>query len=105
MNIEISCLGQKKVVFIAKQLLYTVFLIVELNCIEVIIVHGYYNQLLYNDLILGRAPRKHFSWTSPKPVILDKPEKNPFDKISSYQDFTSTKQTLILVNPLSFKNS
>ena len=34
----------------------------------------------------------------------DKPEINLFDKISSYQDLTS-KQTLILVSLLSFKNS
>ena len=34
----------------------------------------------------------------------DKPEKNPFYKISSYQGFTS-KQTLIWVSLLSFKNS
>jgi len=65
MNIEISCLGQKKVVFIAKQLSYTVFLIVELNCIEVIIVHGYYNQLLYNDLILGTAQENIFHGQAP----------------------------------------
>ena len=45
-------------------------------------------------------PRKHFSWTSPWPLKMDKPwffpdkpEQNPFDKISSYQDFTS-KQSL-----------
>ena len=34
----------------------------------------------------------------------DKPAINLFDKISSYQDLTS-KQTLILVSLLSFKNS
>ena len=34
----------------------------------------------------------------------DSPEKNPFYKFSSYKDFTS-KQTLILVSPLLFKNS
>ena len=45
-----------------------------------------------------RAPRKHFSWTSPGPMAF---EKNPFYKFSSYKDFTS-KQTLILVSPLSF---
>ena len=32
----------------------------------------------------------------------DKPETNPFYKISSYQGFTS-KPTLILVSPLEFK--
>ena len=61
----------------------------------------------------ARAPRKHFSWTSPGPVAFENGQaliffrqarKNPFDKISSYQDFTS-KQTLVLVSPLSFKNS
>jgi len=35
--------------------------------------------------------------------VSDKREKNPFCKFSSYQDFTS-KQTLISVSPLSFKN-
>jgi len=29
-------------------------------------------------------------------IFSDKPEKKPFDKITSYQDFTS-KQTLILI--------
>jgi len=55
----------------------------------------------------------HFSWTSPGPVTYEngqalifcrQAEKNPLYKISSYQGFTS-KQTLILVSSLSFKNS
>jgi len=56
---------------------------------------------------------KHFSWTSPGHVAFENGQaliffrqarKNPFYKLSSYQGFTS-KQTLILVSPLSFKNS
>ena len=50
-----------------------------------------------------RAPRTHFSWTSPGPVAFENGQaliffsqapKNPFYKISSYQGFTS-KQTPI----------
>ena len=64
------------------------------------------------NISIVRAPRKHLSWTSPgqwplkmdKPWFFpDKPPKNVFYKISSNQDFTS-KQTLILVSLLSFKN-
>jgi len=59
-----------------------------------------------------RAPRKHFSWTSPGPVAFengqalifsDKPEKNPFYKSPHIKVLLINK--LILVSPLSFKNS
>ena len=53
---------------------------------------------------------KHFSWTSMWLLKMNKPwyfsgnPKHPFYKISTYQCFTS-KQTLIVASPLSFKNS
>jgi len=37
-------------------------------------------------------------------IFFRQARNNPFYKITSYQGFTS-KQTLILVSPLSFKNS
>jgi len=49
---------------------------------------------LQENIFHGQAPGL---W----PLKMDKPW---FYKISSYQDFTN-KQTLILVSPLSFKNS
>jgi len=59
---------------------------------------------------LYRAPRKHFSWTSPGPengqalIFFRQVRKTTtFYKMLTYQGFTS-KQTLIWVNPLSFKN-
>ena len=47
--------------------------------------------------------KNNFSWTSPD-FFQTSPQKIHFYKISSYQGFTS-KQILILVSPLSFKNS
>jgi len=60
----------------------------------------FHNQLF---IVVSMAQRKHFSWTSLGPLKMEKPDKIPFYKIS-YHGFTY-KQTLILVSPLSFKNS
>jgi len=57
----------------------------------------------YNN---SRVRRNVVSQGSQKTFFMDKPPafENGKPKISSYQGFTS-KQTLILVSPLSFKNS
>ena len=47
---------------------------------------------------------KTFFRDKPGPVAFENGQALIFYKISSYQGFTS-KQTLILVTPLSFKNS
>ena len=67
-------------------------------------ISAQYNNSRVKRNVVSQGSQKTFFMDKPPAFENGKPKKNLFYKISSYQGFTS-KPTLILVSPLSFKNS